>query len=231
MKLPFELTPETSPDIPNEYTKGIQYFRTGEAQVPWDGYYANYNGANLAVANAFGVWFEIRKRDSSWEAYRLARYSLHLKVWPCDGVNLSLLMKTGEPLPTSQAATPASSYHSNQEPREVPIRTMHLSYTPQQLPPYPPRRPKGTRDDPFGVGNLDSGEEDKRDHKPRQLEGIPPDAFTGDRSKTISFLAEFKHFCRLNHKADLIRDPFKKSSYFLSLVKGPDVKGWVLLTR
>jgi len=32
----------------------------------------------------------------------------------------------------------------------------------------------------------------------------------------------------LNHEANLIRDPFKKSSYFLSLIKGPDVEGWVL---
>ena len=101
MKLPFELTPETNPEIPNEYTRGVQYFRTEEAQVPWDGYYANYNGANLAVANTFGVWFEIRKRGSSWEAYHLAHTSLQLKDWPCTGIDYSLLTKMGEPLPTS----------------------------------------------------------------------------------------------------------------------------------
>jgi len=121
MKLPFELTLETKHEIPDEYTKGVQYFKSGETQVPWDGYYANYNGANLAVANTFGVWFEIRKRGNSWEAYHLACYSLLLKNWPCDGVNLAFLDKTGEPLPTSRASTPASSHHSKQEPREVPI--------------------------------------------------------------------------------------------------------------
>src|SRR6267154_564820 len=105
---------------------------------------------------------------------------------------------------------------------------MYLSHTPRQPPPYPPRRPRGTGDDPFGVGDLDSDDEEKKDRKPRRLEGNPSDVFAGDRSKTVSFLAEFKRFCRLNHKADLIRDPFKKSSYFLSLVKGPDVEGWVL---
>jgi len=135
IKLPFELTPETSPDIPDEYTKGIQYFRIGEAQVPWDGYYANYNGANLAVANAFGVWFEIRKRDSSWEAYHLARYSLRLKDWPCDSINLSLLDKTGEPLPTSRATTPASSYQYGSICRSVSAGVASLSLFGRHLTP------------------------------------------------------------------------------------------------
>ena len=160
--------------------------------MPWDGYYANYNGANLTVTNAFEIWFKIRKRDNTWEVYRLARHSLQLKDWPCDRVNIACLSLTGEPLSTSQAATPASSYHSNHEPREVPIRTTFSSHTLRQPPPYPPQRLRGTGDDLFGVGDLDSDEERPRDRKPRRLEGIPPDAFTGDRSKTVSFLAEFK---------------------------------------
>jgi hypothetical protein len=32
----------------------------------------------------------------------------------------------------------------------------------------------------------------------------------------------------MNHEADIVRNPFKKSSNFLSLIKGENVEGWVL---
>jgi hypothetical protein len=66
IELPFELTPETHVAIPDEYTQHLQYILTGGiTPVPWDGYYAIHNGAHLAVANAYGVWFEIRKRENT----------------------------------------------------------------------------------------------------------------------------------------------------------------------
>ena len=54
---------------------------------------------------------------------------------------------------------------------------------------HPPCRPRGTGDDPFTMGDLD---EEDRPKSNRQLEGNPPDRFTGDRNKTNKFLTQFK---------------------------------------
>ena len=80
-RLPVELRPETTAHIPKEFSNGANYLTamTGPPIVPWDGYYVNYNGTNFAVANAFGVWFEIRKRENTWEAFRRARAAFALK--------------------------------------------------------------------------------------------------------------------------------------------------------
>jgi hypothetical protein len=70
VQLPFNITPEMTPSIPDEYTTGVQhYINTDDPDsVPWTGYYATYCGAHLAVANTSGVWFEIERQPKGWRA-------------------------------------------------------------------------------------------------------------------------------------------------------------------
>jgi hypothetical protein len=105
MRCPFYLTPETRDEIPAEYTNGLVLCQnmTAPDSVPWTGYYALYNNACIAVANAYGVWFEITKGESRYRAIQLARFSLHLKDWPVDRINMAQLSDLGEPIPTSHA--------------------------------------------------------------------------------------------------------------------------------
>ena len=59
------------------------------------------------------------------------------------------------------------------------------------------------------------------------LKGDPPNAFDGDRSRTLTFLTEFNQYMSMNRKANIARDPVTKSAYFLSLMSGPSVEEWV----
>jgi len=88
----------------------------------------------------------------------------------------------------------------------------------------PPRRPRGTGDDPFSLENLP---QDDKEDKACRLEGIHPDKFNGDRSQTTRFLATFNRFMLMNYKADIAKDPIMHSIYFLSLLEGPKCEGWV----
>ena len=45
----------------------------------------------------------------------------------------------------------------------------------------------------------------------------------------LSFLSKFIRFMRMNHNADIAKDPFKKCNYFLSLMEGPDMEGWAIM--
>ena len=74
------------------------------------------------------------------------------------------------------------------------------------------------------MGDLD---EDKRPKSNGQLEGNPPDRFTGDRNKTNKFLTQFKRFMLMNAGARIARNPMARCAYFLSLIDGPKVEGWV----
>jgi len=38
-------------------------------KAPWMGYYTLYNGVWRAVVNAFGIWFELRRRTNAFEAF------------------------------------------------------------------------------------------------------------------------------------------------------------------
>jgi len=88
----------------------------------------------------------------------------------------------------------------------------------------PPCRPCGTGDDPFSLENLP---QDNKEDKARQLEGIHPNKFNGDRSQTTRFLATFNWFMLMNYRADIAKDPIMHSIYFLSLLEGPKCEGWV----
>jgi hypothetical protein len=61
----------------------------------------------------------------------------------------------------------------------------------------------------------------------RQLEGIAPDKYKGDRGKMIVFLTQFKRYILMNCDASITCDPFKCSALFLSLIGGLKVEGWV----
>ena len=89
---------------------------------------------------------------------------------------------------------------------------------------HPPCHPQGTGDNPFTMGDLD---EDKRPKSNGQLEGNPPDCFTGDWNKTNKFLTQFKQFMLMNAGAYIACNPMARCAYFLSLIDGPKVEGWV----
>src|SRR5882757_2866453 len=224
LRCPFRLTPETIPGIPDEYTKGLHHFISSPSMVmiPWTGYYAPYKRAQIAVANAYGVWFEITRRNSEWSAIRPARSSLHLNNWPCDGINLAALEASGEPTPVSRASSKART-EDGEEEEEVapPTRTEPRSSLTQRG----GRKPRGTGDDPYTLGDLDG--EDKPSGNGR-LEGVVPTAFDGDRSKTMKFLTDFKSFMLMNEDARIAKNPMKRCAYFLSLIQGTQVEGWSL---
>ena len=58
------------------------------------------------------------------------------------------------------------------------------------------------------------------------LEGNPPDRFNGNHSCTCHFLTQFCQFMLMNDGATIAQNDIKKCTYFLSLLKGPQVEGW-----
>jgi len=132
---------------------------------------------------------------------------------------------------------PASntSRSSSPDPKDQPERKsfvgfgswrMCSSQTARQPSKPPPRRPRGTGDDPFGLDDL-LDEPERTNDKGRRLEGIHPDKFEGDRSKTRRFLNQFNRFMLMNRKADIAKDPISKCIYFMLLLDGEKVNGWV----
>jgi len=233
----FSLKPETLNSVPSEYSENATFIESTTllGLVPWTGYYMTVHRAKVTISNTYGIWFEIHHHDDTWEAFRLARHSFQLKNWPCEGINLTQLQKTREPLPTSQAPlrapTPALSHHTshqtdNDTDNEDNIRRARTttgdpsSQTPRGGDRR--RRPRGTGDDPFTLEDLD----DDIPSKGKRLEGIPFTTFDGDRSRTLEFLTEFKSFMLMNDDASIAKNPLKWCSYFLSLVKGNGVRGW-----
>jgi hypothetical protein len=97
-----------------------------------------------------------------------------------------------------------------------------------------------TWDDPFTLKDLDDDSDssdpdnnDKNDHcrtarhvREVQLKGIPPNHFTGNCSCTLDFLSEFDIYMMMNMGLAIKKHPFKKTSYFLSLIRGPKAQGW-----
>jgi hypothetical protein len=98
LRCPFSLAPNTFDDVPSPYTQNLRHLQSGSDGAPWNGYYAMYNSAKLAVSHECGVWFKIRKCANGWEAHRVARNSLNLRVNPLDGVDMATLVHLGEPL-------------------------------------------------------------------------------------------------------------------------------------
>jgi hypothetical protein len=178
----------------------------------------------LAVSNAYGVWFEIQLGSGNCYAIRKARASLQLKDWPLDGISLAAIEGSSEPLPSQMMKYSSSPQRDNAE--TAPTRpTDPRSSTARGRKSGKGRDPRGDGDDPFTLGDLDKEDEGENT---RRLEGTPPTKFDGDRSKTVNFLISFKRFIRLNKYASISQDPFRRCAYFLSLIEGPNVEGWLM---
>jgi hypothetical protein len=69
---PFILEPEDRDSVPATWTENLQFLVMGQDNAPWTGYYATFNGAKMAVSNFLGIWFEIRQREGTFKAFRVA---------------------------------------------------------------------------------------------------------------------------------------------------------------
>src|SRR5260221_13584179 len=109
LRLPIKALPEQKDTIPAEYAVNTRFLVN---DVPWIGYYGQYNNARIAVSNMYGVWFEIRRRGEGWEAHRLARPALNLIDAPLRGIDYPTLRASEEPItrPPSRVPTPAIAF-------------------------------------------------------------------------------------------------------------------------
>jgi hypothetical protein len=62
---------------------------------------------------------------------------------------------------------------------------------------------------------------------PTRLVGNTPDIFNGDRTKAEDFKLQFQLHQALNNTNRIMANPYYRTSYALSLIKGPLVKDWV----
>jgi len=87
-----DAVPEQRDTIPAEYAVNTQFLVSGMSNgPPWTGYYVQLPRARLAVTNIYGVWFELRRRGSGFEAHRLAREGLSLIDAPLKGIDYAHL--------------------------------------------------------------------------------------------------------------------------------------------
>jgi len=110
LELPMDALPEQRDTVPAEYAINTTFLVSGTADSPpWMGYYVQIPGARLAVTNIYGIWFELHRRGSGFEAHCLAREGLSLIDAPLKGIDYAHLCETGEPLTRapSHTATPA----------------------------------------------------------------------------------------------------------------------------
>ena len=64
LRCPFYLTLERRADmIPSKHTQGLMFIKNTEdaTSIPWTGYYAPYKMARIAIANAYGMQFEVKR--------------------------------------------------------------------------------------------------------------------------------------------------------------------------
>ena len=244
-----EALPEQRDTVPTEYAMNVDFLVSGTADgPPWTGYYVHLAGARLAVTNIYGVWFELRRRDSGFEVYCLAREGLSLIDAPLKGINYARLCATGEPLtpvpsrtatPAIQTATVADTvagpWRPPQTPKEQPRKAMgwvmpligdydldedeHVFSNTTHRPPRDPGQPDGSGEDPMLVAAMKSTGY-------LRLEGNPPNRFDGNRSRTCHFLMQFHQFMLMNNGATIAQNDIKKCTYSLSLLEGPQVDGW-----
>jgi hypothetical protein len=62
---------------------------------------------------------------------------------------------------------------------------------------------------------------------PMRLVGNTPDIFNRDRTKAEDFKLQFQLHQALNSTNQIMTEPYLRTSYALSLIKGPIVKDWV----
>jgi hypothetical protein len=88
------------------------------------------------------------------------------------------------------------------------------------------QRPQGDGDDPYCLNDLTAAADEGKD-KYIRLKGVLLEGYEGDQAETQNFLMQFKRYILMNQGAEIAKDPFKRCGLFLSLMKGPKVKGWV----
>src|SRR6266853_2632878 len=79
LRLPIAFYPEDRDYMKKEFPENLHHLVAGQDNTPWTGYYANYEGAKLALSSSFRVWFEIRKCEDGWEAFHIAQEKLNIK--------------------------------------------------------------------------------------------------------------------------------------------------------
>jgi hypothetical protein len=202
---PFPVRPEINDTIPKKYTVNMEHILMETGHVPWSGYYTNYKHTRIALSNAWGIWFELKRRGNEVIAIRVARNSLKLLHLPVEGLDMRELIQLGEPIdataPPSCAQTPFQTPYNppnvlRDEPEERPERDDDMCANVGQStdtvckpPRRPTGRPRGNGNDPYGLDNLLDKPIGKNNVR---LEGIPPEKFTGERGQTIPFLTKFK---------------------------------------
>jgi hypothetical protein len=140
LQCPFEIEDLKQRDyIPSEYTMNLEHFNVDQKIMPWTRYFTTYRGAKLAVINLYGIWFKIELCNGKWVATCPACMNLNLKHHMMEGINAKELIRTGEPLPASQAPSHAPSCASNiktDPKRDKPMRALvgHLTETECQPP-------------------------------------------------------------------------------------------------
>src|SRR5260221_740201 len=156
LRLPIKALPEQKDTVPAEYAVNTQFLIN---DVPWIGYYGQYNNARVAVSNMYGVLFEIRRRGDSWEAHRLARPALYLNDLPLTGINYSSLQASREPVtqPPTRAATPPIAFAPTTTPPMAPATVQHepIRYWADDGEPIQPsttKKPVRQRDDDGDAG-------------------------------------------------------------------------------
>ena len=121
IKLPFTVNVlEVQPvNYPLSVRAGVDYKTTEKDSVPWDGFYAPYKKAKIAVTNVYGVWFELELQQNKFTAIRVAREQLHLQNDVMAGVDIESLFLTSLPVPESRPPTRPPS--RGEGPSDVPV--------------------------------------------------------------------------------------------------------------
>jgi hypothetical protein len=101
-------------------------------------------------------------------------------------------------------------------------KSFHMAQGGERHPQYPHR----DRDNPYRIDDLTAVADEGKD-KDIWLKGVLPESYEGDWAETQNFLIQFKRYILMNWGTEIAKDPFKWCSLFLSLIKGPKVKGWV----
>ena len=120
LKCPFEINPLGVDQIPTEYRKNVEIHQGTD--TPWDGFYTTAVPQHpAAVANAYDVWFEIRKKTIGsvglYKAFCLVRPMFLLKNWPITGIDMYQLKISGEAQQTTAAAPSLFGNTDVNEPR------------------------------------------------------------------------------------------------------------------
>ena len=72
LDFPFHVDPKPCDSVPKEFTMGMNYLKSIDSNMPWDGYYAHYKKELIPVTNIYSAWCEVQKRHDKWEAFRFA---------------------------------------------------------------------------------------------------------------------------------------------------------------